>query len=57
MGSIFCKEGATIYKYADWSANDRVDIILSNPPFGGGEDGTEIFLMFRTKETADLFLN
>ena len=45
--------------YADWSANDRVDIILSNPPFGGvEEDGTETNFpnKFRTKETADLFL-
>ena len=45
--------------YADWSANDRVDIILSNPPFGGvEEDGTETNfpIKFRTKETADLFL-
>ena len=45
--------------YADWLANDRVDIILSNPPFGGvEEDGTETNFptKFRTKETADLFL-
>ena len=28
--------------YTDWRASDRVDIILSNPPFGGEEaDGTE----------------
>ena len=45
--------------YADWRASDRVDIILSNPPFGGEEaDGTETNFpkKFRTKETADLFL-
>ena len=45
--------------YADWSANDKVDIILANPPFGGvEEDGTETNFpqKFRTKETADLFL-
>ena len=45
--------------YADWGASDRVDIILSNPPFGGEEaDGTETNFpkKFRTKETADLFL-
>ena len=45
--------------YSDWGANDRVDIILSNPPFGGEEpDGTETNFpkKFRTKETADLFL-
>ena len=45
--------------YADWGANDRVDVILTNPPFGGvEEDGTETNFpsKFRTKETADLFL-
>lgn len=45
--------------YADWSGNDKVDIILTNPPFGGvEEDGTETNFpqKFRTKETADLFL-
>ncbi|WP_442265798.1 N-6 DNA methylase [Tenacibaculum sp. ZS6-P6] len=45
--------------YADWGAKDKLDIILSNPPFGGvEEDGTETNFpkKFRTKETADLFL-
>ena len=45
--------------YSDWGAKDRVDIILTNPPFGGvEEDGTETNFpaKFRTKETADLFL-
>ncbi len=45
--------------YSDWGHSDRVDIILTNPPFGGvEEDGTEINFpaRFRTKETADLFL-
>ena len=45
--------------YADWGKKDKVDIILSNPPFGGvEEDGTETNFpkKFRTKETADLFL-
>lgn len=45
--------------YSDWGASDKVDIILSNPPFGGvEEDGTEnnFPAKFRTKETADLFL-
>ena len=45
--------------YADWGKSDRVDIILTNPPFGGvEEDGTETNFpsKFRTKETADLFL-
>ena len=45
--------------YADWGQTDRVDIVLTNPPFGGKEeDGTENNFPqhFRTKETADLFL-
>jgi type I restriction enzyme M protein len=45
--------------YSDWSGKDKVDIVLTNPPFGGvEEDGTETNFpqKFRTKETADLFL-
>ena len=45
--------------YSDWGAKDKLDIILTNPPFGGvEEDGTETNFpqKFRTKETADLFL-
>ena len=45
--------------YSDWSGKDKVDVILTNPPFGGvEEDGTETNFpaKFRTKETADLFL-
>lgn len=41
-----------------WTRDERVDIVLTNPPFGGREeDGIEDnFPTFRTKETADLFL-
>lgn len=45
--------------YQNWGSKDKVDIILTNPPFGGTEeDGTELNFpqKFRTKETADLFL-
>jgi type I restriction enzyme M protein len=45
--------------YDDWKNKDRVNIIFSNPPFGGTEeDGTEQKFpqKFRTKETSDLFL-
>jgi type I restriction enzyme M protein len=45
--------------YINYGKNDRVDIILTNPPFGGREeDGIESNFPahFRTKETADLFL-
>lgn len=43
----------------DISARDRVDVIVTNPPFGGmEEDGIETNFPqdFRTRETADLFL-
>jgi type I restriction enzyme M protein len=41
-----------------WTKDERVNIVLTNPPFGGREeDGIEDnFPTFRTKETADLFL-
>ena len=45
--------------YIGWGRKDRVDIVLTNPPFGGKEeDGIESNFPqhFRTKETADLFL-
>src|ERR1035437_6914571 len=43
--------------YISYGQSDRVDIILTNPPFGGKEeDGIESNFPahFRTKETADL---
>ncbi|SHG56440.1 class I SAM-dependent DNA methyltransferase [Pedobacter caeni] len=46
-------------KFDEWEAKDEVNIILSNPPFGGAEeDGTDsnFPIQFRTKETADLFM-
>jgi len=45
--------------YIGWEQKDRVDIIVTNPPFGGKEeDGIESNFpqRFRTRETADLFL-
>jgi type I restriction enzyme M protein len=45
--------------YENWKSSNQVNIVLSNPPFGGQEeDGTEKNFpeKFRTKETADLFL-
>ncbi len=45
--------------YISWGKSDRVDIVLTNPPFGGQEeDGIESNFPahFRTRETADLFL-
>jgi type I restriction enzyme M protein len=43
----------------DYTPKDRVDVIITNPPFGGmEEDGIDSNFpaTFRTKETADLFL-
>ncbi len=43
----------------DYSQRDRVDVIVTNPPFGGiEEDGIEQNFpqAYRTRETADLFL-
>lgn len=45
--------------YADYGPSDRVDVVLTNPPFGGQEEpGIEnnFPTQFRTRETADLFL-
>ena len=45
--------------YTSWGKKERVDIVLTNPPFGGKEeDGIESNFpqRFRTRETADLFL-
>ena len=42
-----------------WGPSERVDIVVTNPPFGGmEEDGIETNFpaAFRTRETADLFL-
>lgn len=43
----------------DYTQRDRVDVIVTNPPFGGmEEDGIESNFpaTYRTRETADLFL-
>jgi type I restriction enzyme M protein len=43
----------------DYGPKDRVDVVVTNPPFGGmEEDGIEnnFPATFRTRETADLFL-
>ncbi|MEE9319323.1 MAG: class I SAM-dependent DNA methyltransferase [Granulosicoccus sp.] len=45
--------------YRDYSAKDRVSVIMTNPPFGGTEeDGVEnqFPATYRTRETADLFM-
>jgi type I restriction enzyme M protein len=53
-------DGNTLAKpLREYGENDQVDVIVTNPPFGGiEEDGVEnnFPAEFRTKETADLFL-
>lgn len=43
----------------EWSADDKVDCIITNPPFGGYEDdgvGNDYPADLRTRETADMFM-
>ena len=45
--------------YRDYGVADQVDVVLTNPPFGGTEeDGVDSGFPseYRTKETADLFM-
>ena len=45
--------------WVNWSEKDRVNIIITNPPFGGmEEDGVEnnFPVQYRTRETANLFM-
>ncbi len=56
----FVRNGNTLARpYRDYGPHDRVDVIITNPPFGGmEEDGIEknFPANFQTRETADLFL-
>ena len=56
----FLRHGNTLARpYISWGRDERVDIVLTNPPFGGKEeDGIESNFPkhFQTRETADLFL-
>ncbi len=43
----------------DWSAHDKADCVITNPPFGGYEDdgvGSDYPADLRTRETADMFI-
>jgi type I restriction enzyme M protein len=43
----------------DWKLTERVDCVITNPPFGGMEDdgvGNDYPADIRTRETADMFL-
>ncbi len=46
--------------WTEWSQKNRVDVIVTNPPFGGmEEDGVEnnFPAQYRTRETANLFMS
>ena len=52
-------DNALARPYTSYTSADRVDVVLTNPPFGGmEEDGIESNFPrhFQTRETADLFL-
>jgi type I restriction enzyme M protein len=57
---IFVRHDNTLARpYISYMAEDRVDIVLTNPPFGGKEDAgieSNFPKQFQTRETADLFL-
>ena len=43
----------------EWSAHNKVDCVITNPPFGGYEDdgvGSDYPADLRTRETADMFM-
>jgi type I restriction enzyme M protein len=44
----------------DWCANEKVDCLITNPPFGGYEDdgvGSDYPADLKTRETADMFMS
>jgi type I restriction enzyme M protein len=43
----------------DWKKTEQVDVVVTNPPFGGKEDdgvGLDFPTSFKTRETADMFI-
>jgi len=57
--SFVLHDNTLAHPYISYGQADRVDIVLTNPPFGGREeDGIESNFpqKFQTRETADLFL-
>jgi type I restriction enzyme M protein len=57
--SFIRRDNTLARPYISYTQSDRVDVVLTNPPFGGKEeDGIESNFPkhFQTRETADLFL-
>ncbi len=45
--------------WKEWTKQDRVDCIITNPPFGGQEEGrigADFLSEYQTRETSDMFL-
>lgn len=45
--------------WADWTEEEKMDCVITNPPFGGFEDdivGNDYPEAFRSRETADMFM-
>jgi type I restriction enzyme M protein len=45
--------------WEDWTSNDEVNCVITNPPFGGMEDegvGSDYPETLRTRETSDMFI-
>jgi type I restriction enzyme M protein len=51
-------DNTLVYPMSYYNPEHQVDVVLTNPPFGGMEEDSvgPNFSSFRTKETADLFL-
>ncbi len=52
-------DNTLVRPYISYTTGDRVDIVVTNPPFGGREEdgiGNNFPKHFQTRETADLFL-
>jgi type I restriction enzyme M protein len=47
------------HRWEDWISDDEVDCVITNPPFGGMEDGgvgSDYPETLRTRETSDMFM-
>jgi len=47
------------HPWKDWTSDDEVDCVITNPPFGGMEDegvGSDYPETLRTRETSDMFI-
>lgn len=53
------RRNTLVVGWNDWKLSERVDCVITNPPFGGYEDegaGSDYPADVRTRETADMFM-